>query len=144
MALDLAALEEGLESVASNPPATHAACAKAWAEALGEYAEGIVPASTTVEVAVEILEEQLVAAFQTTNAAPRMEIAMGLFAFALATGMAGFEPALPPVAVGFSDQFSTKPETHAQAAEEVANLIDTWMRTGTATPTGGGTPVNWS
>lgn len=144
MALDLGALESGLEEVAADPPATHALCAKAWASAVGEYAKSVVPASSSVEAAVAALEARLATAFATTNAAGEMEIAMAVFALGVASGMAGFAPTPPPGLVGFAAQFATHPETHADAAEAVAELIDTWMRTGTATPSGGGAPISWS
>lgn len=145
MALNLAALEAGLESVASSPPATSALCAEAWADAIEAYALAIVPASTTVSLAAIALASDFLSAFTSGNAAPVMELALAQFAITVGGGMAGFIATPPPGPVGFAAEFAPPfPATHAAAAASVGALIDTWVRTGTATPSGGGAPVNWS
>ena len=59
--------------------------------------------------------------------------------------MAGYTPTPPPGPVGFAARFAAaSPATHAAAAAAMAGIIDTWMRTGSATPSGGGAPVAWS
>ena len=148
MPLDLGSLTSGLEGVAASvdddPPPTVAECAEAWTAAVEDYTTAIVPASTTVAAAAATLETALAAAFQSTDAAPAMELAFTAFASTLGGGMAGFVPTPPPAPVGFAGQFATHPASHSAAASAVAALIDTWMRTGTATPSGGGPPVSWS
>jgi hypothetical protein len=75
-----------------------------------------------------------------------METAFASFASTVGTGMApAFIATPPPGAVGFAAQFAGPyPETHADAGDQIGSLIDTWMRTGTAVPSGGGSPVPWS
>jgi hypothetical protein len=70
---------------------------------------------------------------------------MATFAATVGGGMAGFVAVPPPAPVGFGDQFAQPhPATHAEAASAITTIVDAWMRTGTATPTAGGPPVNWS
>ncbi|MEQ9075558.1 MAG: hypothetical protein RLP09_17005 [Sandaracinaceae bacterium] len=145
MPLDLPVLTAELQAVAAEPPSTVAECAASWAAAAGDHALGVVPASSTVAVAASALEAALVTAFSAGAAAPGMETAFASFAVTIGGGMAGFVPTPPAGPVGFATQFAgPKPATHAAAAGAVAALIDTWMRTGTATPSGGGAPVSWS
>jgi hypothetical protein len=134
MPLNLSALVDGLEEVASDPPGGPAACAAAWADAVESWASAVLPASSTVAAAAGTLETALAAAFQTTNAAPAMESAFTAFAATVGGGMAGYVPTPPPAPVGFATEFPAPfPPNHAAAATTVAALIDAWMRTGIAT-----------
>ena len=144
MPLLVSELTIGLSAVASEPPSTVAACAADWAAAVEAFALGVVPASATVAAARAALEASLVGAFGTTDAAPLMETAFAAFAVTVGGGMAGFVPTPPPAPIGLAAQFLVHPPTHAAAATAVATLVDTWMRTGSATPSGGGPPVSWS
>jgi hypothetical protein len=145
MALNVALLQSGLTDVAANPPATTAECAQAWADAVGDFATAIVPASSTVEAAAAALSASLLAAFESGDAAAPMEVAFLTFATAVGGGMVGFVATPPPAPVGFAEEFAGPfPTTHAEAGQSMAQLIFDWMLTGTATPSGGGAPVNWT
>jgi hypothetical protein len=134
MPRNASALEAGLLAVASSPPDGPAECAAAWADAVASFATGIVPPSSTVAAAASALEGSLAAAFQTTNAAPLMEVAFLAFATAVGGGMAGYTPTPPAAPVGFATEFAAPfPADHGEAASNIASLIDTWMRTGIAT-----------
>jgi len=144
MPLDPSGLSSDLEGLASSPPDTVAGCAAAWADAMEGYAAAVIPASTTVSTARDALESALVTAFGSV-AAPGMETAFAAFATTVGAGMApAFVATPPPGPVGFASQFLSFPPTHAAAAAAVSGIIDAWMRTGTATPSGGGAPVGWS
>jgi hypothetical protein len=109
------------------------------------YAAGVVPASTAVPAAAGTLESALVGAFGGTTAPADLEGAFLAFATAVGAGMApAFVAVPPPAPVGFAAQLTTNQATKSAAASAFASSIDTWMRTGTATPSGGGAPVNWS
>lgn len=146
MPLIAATLQTDLADLAASPGATYAECAEAWASAIGSYASSVVPASTTVAAAQSALTGLLLAAFQTTNAAPLMESAFTAFALTVGGGMApAFVAVPPPAPVGFATKFTgPNPTTHAEAGQSLGTLIDTWMRTGTATPSAGGPSVPWS
>lgn len=109
------------------------------------YASGVVPASLSVSAAGTTLATSLAGAFATPFAAPGMETAFAAFAASVGAGMAPAFLAAPPTRpVGFASQFAgPAPETHADAAASVASLVDGWMRTATATPSGGGPPTPW-
>ena len=77
----------------------------------------------------------LAGAFAAPDAAPSMESAFAAFAGTVAGGMAtaGFTGVAPSAPVGFGPQFSgPKPGSHADAANQIATLIDVWMKTGVA------------
>lgn len=136
MPLVSAPLASSLADIARNPPATAAQCAKAWADAVQSYSGGVIPASTTVADACATLAGALSSAFAAPAAAPAMEAAFAAFAVTVAGGMAGagFAGVPPAGPVGFAQQFaSSKPETHQAAGNALATLIDTWLKTGTAT-----------
>jgi hypothetical protein len=146
MPLNAAGLTSDLEALFAEPPPTAAECAQAWADAAEAWASGIVPPSTTVSASKAALAASLTSAFATPAAAPLMETAFLTFATAVGLGMAGYAPVPPPDPIGLAVQFAgPKPPTHADAAQQIATLIDTWMRTGVSTllvpPF---TPVPWS
>jgi len=146
MSLNAAGLKSDLAALAASPPATVAACAQAWADAVEAYCAGIVPASTTVSAAAATLVGALTTAFEAEAAAPGMESAFASFASTVGGGMApAFVATPPPAPVGFAAQFAGAfPATHAQAGEEIGGLIHDWMVTGSAVPAAGGAAVPWS
>ena len=127
-------------------PDTYEACGVAWANAIGTYAASITPPSTTVTAAQAALGSDLGSAFGETSAIAGMESALATFAASVGAGMAGYVATPPPAPVGFLVAFSDPPpSTHDEAADELASLIDTWMRTGLATlATPPGTVIPWS
>jgi len=133
MPLNPAGLQSDLEMLFASPPATAAACAQAWADAVGSYAAGLVPASTTVAAATAALVAPLQSAFESPSAASPIDDAFAVFAAAVAAGQlplfAGVAPAAP---LGIASLLSVTRETHAEAAAAFAALIDGWLRTGTA------------
>ena len=146
MAVSLSTLSAQLAALFESPPATYSACAQAWASSAQSYAGAVVPASTTVSAAVATLAGDLTSAFQQADAIPAMETAFAAFAATVGAGMAPDFAATPPAGqVGFQAQFSGGfPATHTDAANQIAGRIDTWFRTGTAVPSGGGSPAPWS
>lgn len=146
MPLNAAGLQTDLTSLAASPPPSIAGCAAAWASAMQSYAAGVVPPSTAVAAAASTLQAALASAFATPAAAPGMENAFKTFATTVGGGMAPAFVATPPAgAVGFAAQFAlAHPATHSAAAAALRTKIDTWMRTGTAVPSGGGAAAPWS
>jgi len=146
MPLNASGLKDDLEALASEPEPDIPGCAQQWAEAMGAYAASIVPASTAVAAATATLKTALESAFALPAAATSMETAFLAFATTVGGGMApGFVATPPPAPIGFATQFAgPHPATHAEAAQAIADLVDAWMKTGTATPSGGGSPVAWS
>lgn len=140
-------LSSGLESVFSSPGPDAASCARSWADAVVAYAAGIVPPSTTVTPAGDTLAAALATAFASPNAIPGMTSAFMAFAVTVGLGMAPAYAAVPPPApLTFAALFAgPHPETHADAASQIANLVDTWMRSGTATLVAPPfTPLTWT
>lgn len=134
MALNQAGLISELTANFAAPAPSAAGCAQQWATAMSNYASGVIPASTTVSAAAAALVAPLTAAFSSPAAAPAMEIAFATFATSVGLGMVGYTPVPPASPVGFADQFSgPHPLTHADAAQQIAGIIHSWMTTGSAT-----------
>lgn len=146
MPLNPSALSGGLASLFASPPPDAAACGNSWADAVQGWASGIVPPSTTVSAAVPALAGALISAFSHADSASDMESAFASFAATVGGGMAGYVPTPPAGPVGFASLFGgPKPATADAAANAIANLIDTWMRTGLSTLIAPpNTPVFWT
>lgn len=145
--LDPVLLRENLCCLAENCEEHNDDAPHCWAEAIRQYSENVIPASTTVSSAASDLETELMAVFiLQVEASAEMELAFANFANAIATGMLpAYIGTPPPGSVGFYDLFTMMfPETCAEAAQRFASAIDNWIKTGTATPSGGGNPINWS
>lgn len=113
---------------------------------MADYAAAVVPALVpgTIATAKSALSSALAGAFTSPVAAPAMESAFAEFAATMATGMGpAFAAVPPPRPVGFASQFLIPQTTHAGAAAAFSALIDSWMRAGTATPSGGGPLIFW-
>jgi hypothetical protein len=132
--LNAASLQSDLETLFANPPPAAAGCAQAWANALGSYAAGIVPPSTTVTAAAAGLISPLQSAFASPSAASAFDAALATFATTVGAGMVPtFTGTPPPAPLNVASLMSTTRETHAQAASDFSSLIDLWMKTGIAT-----------
>lgn len=129
-----------------TPGATVPDCAQLWADAVKDYAASVVPPSTSLAVAASALEAAFTTVFAAPAAVSGLESAFTAFGASLGLGMApAFVAVGPPGPVGFATLFTQPyPSTHAAAAAAVSGAIDTWMRTGTATPAAGGGPTPWS
>lgn len=138
-------LQSDILAMCSDPGATAAACAADWASTMADYAAGVVPASLGVTAAAAVLQGALTSAFSAANGTgvAMLESAFTAFGVAVGAGMLPAFVATPPSGpVGFSGLTATT--SASAAASAMAGLIDTWMRTGSATPSVGGAPVIWS
>ncbi len=134
MPLDPAGLESSLESLFSEPPATAAECAQAWADAMNAYAADIVPPSTTIAAAAASLVGALQSAFESPSAAAGVDAAFAAFATSVGGGMLPTFTGTPPSEpLNVASFLGTSRSTHAQAAADFATLVDAWMKTGIAT-----------
>lgn len=146
MPLVAANFSSALQSLSESPGATIADCAQLWANAFQAYAAPVAPPSVAVVAAGAVLNGQLAAAFALPNAAAAMDAACTAFALTIGAGMApAFIAVPPPAPVGWAQLFAEPyPSTAAQAAQKISAAVDAWMRTGTATPSLGGSPIPWS
>jgi hypothetical protein len=135
MALDVSTLANQLASNFAAPAADAAGCGQQWADAVEAYASAVVPPSLSVSAAAATLASSLASAFSAPSAIPGMESAFTAFGSAVASGMAPTFTGTPPGGpVGFASIFgSALPETHGEAASNIASAIHAWMLTGTAT-----------
>jgi len=144
--LVVSTLQSALQSTFEHPGATIADCSSLWVSAIGSYFTPVAPPSTTVAAAQATLQTQLAAAFALPSAASAMDAACTAFAATVGAGMAPTFVAVPPPApVNWAALFAEPyPETAAEAAQKIATALDAWARTGTATPSAGGSPIPWS
>lgn len=142
MALNPTGAKTTLGSLFSNPASTETAARAEWKSAIQTLAAAVVPASTTVASAATTLETAIIGFNATDAALGSLEAALVTFAATVGTGMAPAFTATPPVApVGLS--FPTEDDAQ-DAADAIIDTLNTWLKTGTAVPSGGGPPVNWS
>lgn len=145
MPLVKATLKSQLLQLFKSPPDSAAACAQAWGNAVQAYATAVVPTSATVVTAATALKASLLSAFESQNGIAAMTTAFTTFATQVGSGMSpAFVAVPPPVPLGVAAQVTQLTDSHNDAAENWATLIDDWMKTGTATSSAGGSPVNWS
>lgn len=147
MPLAPSTLADQLESTFESPGGSYQECANQWASAVEAYAAAIVPPSLAISTAAQALAGALASAFAKPDAIPDMESAFTQFATAVAAGMLPTYTGTPPAGpVGFAPHFeSAAPATHAVAASDIASLIDTWMKTGTAVLVAPpNTPLTWT
>lgn len=142
-------LENALASFFEDPPETAALCAREWANAMRDYTLPIVPPSTTVVAAAEVLAATLTPLFETSlsasTTASAMEAAWLVFATSVGVGMSPGWTSTPPAnPLGFLPLFEARPLTHREAASNFARSIHLWMLTGMATNTTSGATTNWS
>ncbi len=133
----------GLPGAGSNGNLPNAAAVAAtWAAAVGAWAAGIAPPSATVSAAQTALQSTLAGLFATQRAtapevvalAASLESAHLTFATAVGLGMAGYAPVPPVGPVGFADILSASSRDTSQlAADDIADALDLWMKTGVAT-----------
>lgn len=138
-------LASDIQSATDEPGDSAAACAQTWANIMGSYFAGVVPASTTVSAAQASLQSALVSAFSAEAGAGLglLETAFTAFAATIGAGMApAFVAVPPPMPVGFANLEPA--EDAASTATNLATLISTWAQSGTATPSAGGSPVPWT
>ncbi len=147
MPLNVATLRQSLENMIASPGGDAAECAQLWGDALESYVSAVAPPSLAVQAALGALRSGLAVAFADPNvpAAPQMETAFASFGLSLAGGMApAFVGVPPPAPVGWAALFAGPFRDVETAAADFAAALDTWIRTGTATPSVGGAPVPWS
>ena len=157
MALVAASLVGNLSGIFESPPLTVEGCAEAWAEAMFSYSALLTPPVSPPVAAQAALTTQLVSIFSAATSAPvdpnvaalRMEEAWYTFAVSLGAGMLPpftASPANIPLlgGVGFSTLFEERPDTTLEAAQNVGNAIDSWMRTGTAVNSTTSVTVPWT
>ncbi len=141
---DFAAFFAAPPNGAGNVAASRAACAIQWASALTSYAAAVVPPSTAVAAAGTALQAAFVSAMGGVSLGA-FDAAITAWAAAIGAGMApGFVATPPPSSSVFVTEGAVLRVSSATAASDWAASIDAWMRTGTATPSGGGAAVAWS
>ncbi len=130
----------GFVGPATSNADSKAKTAQGWANALEACCELITPPSLSLAVAKAAFIEAMEGAFSDPTGAA-MLAAFQTFASQLASGMSptyvGTPPASPPVLSAPVPDLSAALDTHTAA-------IMTWLQTGTATPSIGGSPVNWA
>lgn len=160
MTLVKATLESELLAFFAAPPvvmsgsnvdytASRSACAQKWADAMQKYLSSagsvLTPTSASITTALATFKSSLASAFATGSAATAVDTAFATLAATVGSGMAPAFVATPPAGnPGFAANITTTEASHASAAASWATRIDTWIKTGTATPAGGGAAVNWA
>ena len=151
MTLNGTALDSGLTSLFTDPPATFSGCADQWAQAVYDYSNTVIPLSTAAVAAQATLAASLTTAFTSSTTAATtaesMETAFKAYATTLAAGMLPTYSGVAPTGdVGFSGAFTgAVPTTTSEAVTNFSDIIQAWFLTGTATLVASPfTPVTWT
>lgn len=127
-------MKSALQTGFSSGATTYAAAANSWGDAVQTGTASIIPASTTVAAAATTLKTALAAAFAASNAVPGMVTAFTAFAVTVAAGQLPLYTGVPPASpIDFASIFSSPRDSHSDAAQAVSDLIETWLKTGSAT-----------
>lgn len=135
-------------------PADELDAAAKWATAIDTYAGvNLIPASTAAAAAKSALQGGL-SGMSAPGAGPAIfDAAFVLYAAAIAGGQAPAFVGVPPlpgtllvglVASAVAALPPNPPKPPAVQLGILAGVIDAWFRTGSATPSGGGSPIPWS
>ncbi|CAB4185230.1 hypothetical protein UFOVP1492_97 [uncultured Caudovirales phage] len=128
-------------------PPTVQEAANSWALAITNYISPIIPPSVTISAAQAAFAARLAQAKPSLqNGQLLFHLAFVDFALALAPGMVGFI-SVPPIATLNLYAIFAASLDHQNVqvfANSFATAVDTWFRTGTATPVSGGPIIPWS
>ena len=129
----------------SGFPADINEAAQKWSEAIGDYAQSIVPPTTTISQAKSAMNS--VISGITNNGVAQLPISFTNFAASLAIGMQpAFTGTPPSVPVDFSSIYpiGLGGGSSEQVINAMAAIIDAWFRTGIAVNNTSGVSVPWS
>jgi hypothetical protein len=142
MPLNPSGAKTTLGNLFKSPVGSEATAIISWKNAILTLTAGVIPASTTVAAAAATLATSLSGFNASGAAAGKINSALVAFAATVAGGMApAFTGVVPIGSPGV--EFSNGSNAQA-AADAIIDTIDEWLQTGTATPSGGGDPENWS
>lgn len=154
MALDINTLVTEIRKISDKDfqdfegfPDDIVAASERWASAIETYATNIIPISTTISVAKEAMKSLLLTATAPGSALTVLPQSIAAFTNAVAPGMAPAFTAVPPVGQPILEPvyaIGNAGGSASEVANAFASVVDAFFRTGLATPSGGGTPINWS
>lgn len=149
MPLNPTGLRDSLEDLFSDPGANTAVIANAWGSAMTSYAAAVVPPSTTVSAAGVALSSTLVPIFSSPGTlldkAGLVDAAIVSWAVTIGGGMAPANGFLAAPLVGVLTAMTPPwPETHEEAAQKWADMIDLYTKSCLAIPISGTGAIPWS
>ena len=117
-----------------------------WSDVVNTYASAVIPISTTSVAAKAAFIAALTPGVAPGAFMPALASAFTAYALALAGGMAGagFVGTPPPSPIVLPPFPATTATTASAVAASWGTIIDTWFKTGTATPIIGGATITWS
>jgi len=111
-----------------------------WANALEKCAQGITPPSTSLAAAKAAMISAMTGSFADLTGATWLA-SFQAFTAALATGMSPLYTATPPAQPPI---LNAPMPSMASALDAHAAAIVAWLKTGSATPSAGGSPIAWA
>ncbi len=129
-------------------PPTKLAAAEAWADALDVYGINVIPISVGASAGrIAFINTFLTMTEIPPTGAAIFPLCFVNYAIPIAAGMLpAFVGTPPPSPPNFAPVIAagTGGASNAVCLDLMVIVIDTWMRTGTAVPSGGGSTINWS
>lgn len=127
-------------------PETMPDVASRWAKAVYNYANPVIPASTSGVLAKDAFEI-IMLGLAYGSASITFQSAFTAFASALVVGMLPtFVATPPPVPIVLDPVFAAgfAGGSSEECANIFASIVNTWFKTGTAIPSGGGSLIFWN
>lgn len=118
-----------------------------WSEAISKYMLALTPPSKTQVAAKQALKLDLNLVFASqTNSVNIFGVAFDKYADAIGVGMAPEFTFTPPVSFPINTIVTVGKSTTTmkEGLGVWVDAIDSWIRTATATPNSGGSPILWS
>lgn len=120
--------------------------AEYWANALDIYGSTVTPVSTNV-AAAHLAFVNLFNTMTVLTGAVIFPTCFTAYGSALASGMSpafiGTPPPNPPIFTSVQAA-AVAGANQTQCLDLIVDIIDIWFKSGTATPSGGGSTINWS
>ena len=128
-------------------PQTIAESSQRYADVMVDYISGMFPPTNgQIPAEAAFIAEHSQTTLQLQDGLSRFTQALTDFAFVVNNSLP-FYSSVPPIGIVDLSDFNTlgTNSTAEFMANELATRIDTWIRTGVATPlSGGGPPISWS
>lgn len=138
-------MDDQVPSFEGFPSATNVG--QKWAAAVDAYASKVIPASIAAAIAKTAMAGAMAGASAPGAGTAAIPAAFAAYAATLGGGMApAFVAVPPPAPLSLDPAFAVGMSGGSASAviSQIVTIVDTWFRTGTATPALGGPPVPWS
>lgn len=130
----------------NNFPNNGAEAGQKWGDVVDVLGAAVIPVSTTASAARAAFAALIATINNNSDGLSILKNAFHQYSIVLATGMtgAGFIGTPPPIEPPLEIILTGPTHDATPVANNLASLLVAWLKTGTATPISGGSPILWS